>query len=267
MLDCFKILLDQNRTMLKNLHAAKKRVEKYSGKRLTCDSRNYGNYYRVIDIGANSPTPKYSGTIETPGIQSIISYNYLTRAIAQAETNIRYLQRAADNVKDIDPNRFRFTLPKAYQSIPDYIYKATGTPDVNAWLSKERTFSTSHPERKIFPTKAGWMVRSKSEGQIADRYYDAKVPFVYEELRKINGVIVAPDFTLLHPITYREIIHEHFGMMDDPEYFQKGFLYKLLLYISAGHVPGVDLIMTFETREQPLTTSTIDRIITHYFEA
>ena len=53
---------------------------------------------------------------------------------------------------------------------------------------------------------------------------------------------------------------EHFGMIDNPEYFQK-YMKKLEVYTQNEIYPGNQLIMTFETKEKPLTLEEIDKVI------
>ena len=51
--------------------------------------------------------------------------------------------------------------------------------------------------------------------------------------------------------------------MDDPGYLQDN-LAKIRAYERSGYFPGDNLILTFETKNLPLDTREIDRIINHY---
>ena len=59
------------------------------------------------------------------------------------------------------------------------------------------------------------------------------------------------------------VIWEHFGIIDDPAYFDN-MMKKIGLYISNGYLPGQNLIMTFESRTNPLTIDVVQEIITKY---
>ena len=52
--------------------------------------------------------------------------------------------------------------------------------------------------------------------------------------------------------------------MDDPAY-AKATSAKLGIYIANGIIPSIQLITTYETREHPLSTEEVEKIIEHYF--
>lgn len=54
-------------------------------------------------------------------------------------------------------------------------------------------------------------------------------------------------------------------MMDDPNYCRNACM-KIQTYASNKIIPMVHLIMTFETKEYPLTMDMIERIIEYYFQ-
>lgn len=122
-----------------------------------------------------------------------------------------------------------------------------------------------YPEQLIHKTASGKFVRSKSEAMIDLYLYNKRLPFRYECALQLGEATVYPDFTILHPQTGERYYWEHFGMMDEPSYYQKVFP-KLQLYTSYGIIPSINLITTFETRKHPLTTELIEKIIEYYFE-
>lgn len=114
------------------------------------------------------------------------------------------------------------------------------------WEREPFQQSTFMPEMKIYPTKKGDMVRSKSEVLFADLYSDLGIPYRYEEVITLHdGTIMTPDFTLWDKKRRRVIYHEHFGKMDDPLYRKKN-LKKIDDYRRNGIYSGKNLIMTFE---------------------
>lgn len=108
------------------------------------------------------------------------------------------------------------------------------------------------------------MVRSKSEALIAMSLYSHNIPFRYEAALQIGAGIIYPDFTIRHPASGKIIYWEHFGLMDDSSYRQRT-VSKLQFYISHGYIPNIHLITTYETRENPLGTDEIERIIAAQF--
>jgi hypothetical protein len=104
-------------------------------------------------------------------------------------------------------------------------------------------------------------VRSKSEIIIADLLDEYEIPFLYEKPVKFtNGTTVHPDFTILDAANKREIIWEHFGMMDDIEYRNNAFG-KIRLYESNGFYLGVNFIYTFETVKYPINSRSLRNML------
>ena len=110
----------------------------------------------------------------------------------------------------------------------------------------------------------GLRVRSKSEASIADKYEQYIVPVKYEKPLRLEGYGMAyPDFTALNVRMRTIYIHEHMGMMDDPEYADQN-VKKINAYQKNGYYPGKNLILTFETKGQPFDPRIMDGIIEKY---
>lgn len=113
-------------------------------------------------------------------------------------------------------------------------------------------------------TDNGELVRSKSEIIIANRLHHHNILYKYEfPLTLPNGITTHPDFTCLNINTRREIIWEHFGMMDDENYCNKT-LKKINDYAKAGYVLGDNFIATFESASVPINSHTIEASIKQY---
>jgi len=123
-----------------------------------------------------------------------------------------------------------------------------------------------HEESLRHEAIGGLMVRSKSEALIAFALDLARVPFHYEELLELDNKKIAPDFTILHPVTGERVYWEHFGMMDDAAYATEMFK-KLVLYGQNGIMPGKNLIYTVETNAEPLSIREIQGMISHFLLA
>ena len=61
----------------------------------------------------------------------------------------------------------------------------------------------------------------------------------------------------------KELMWEHQGMMDNPDYAVKA-VKKMQSYILNGVIPGIDLIVTSETRQTPLNVRIIKDFIKAY---
>ena len=94
--------------------------------------------------------------------------------------------------------------------------------------------------------------------------YTRKIPYRYECILHLGDSILYPDFTIMHPRTYKLYYWEHFGLMDNADYMQTAFS-KLQLYGSHGIIPSIQLITTYETKDHPLSSEDIEKIIEYYF--
>ena len=117
-------------------------------------------------------------------------------------------------------------------------------------------------------TAHGERVRSKSEIIIADALFRRGIPYRYEyphELllagaRNRKRIVVYPDFTCLNVRTHREIVWEHFGMIDVPEYCQN-MASKMEMYLQNGFCMGKNFVMTTETHDRPLNSMMVEAML------
>ena len=137
--------------------------------------------------------------------------------------------------------------------------------DLNDWMHASYEHNKNYPEQLTHQTGFGYAVRSKSELLIDYALHVNNIPFRYEAVLNLDGAIIYPDFTIKHPKTEKTIYWEHFGMMDDPVYYRKVFP-KLNLYVSNGIIPNINLITTYETKEEPLDTKQVNDMITIFLK-
>lgn len=132
------------------------------------------------------------------------------------------------------------------------------------WMYSSYKRNPNYPEHLIHNTVLNFPVRSKSESMITMVLHTYNIPFRYECKFVLGSQIVYPDFTIRHPQTGEWYYWEHLGKMDDPGYYKNKF--RLLeKYTVHGIIPSINLILTFETKEHPLTINVIQKIIEHYF--
>ena len=117
----------------------------------------------------------------------------------------------------------------------------------------------------VYISDKGERVRSKSELIIANALFHSKIPYRYEYPLHIKGSgDFYPDFLCLNPHTGREILWEHFGLMDNEDY-RNNAISKLAKYSEAGFVPGRNFIYTMETTKTPLNSRFVKHIIQENF--
>ncbi|MBO5070919.1 MAG: ATPase [Roseburia sp.] len=133
------------------------------------------------------------------------------------------------------------------------------------WMNSPYVRSEKYPEQLIHKTISGDYVRSKSEGIIAMVLYINRIPFRYECALQLGENIIFPDFTIRHPETGQIFYWEHFGMMDNTDYFKKAYA-RLEFYTSHGIVPSIQLLTTFETKEKPLDYESVEYVVKQYFQ-
>ena len=136
--------------------------------------------------------------------------------------------------------------------------------ELSQWMQEPYESNPFMPEHLIHKTSSGRLVRSKSEALIAQSLYIHQIPFRYECALSLGETTIFPDFTIRHPHTGKTYYWEHHGLMDDPKYRKNAFS-KQQLYADNGIFPTIQLITTYETREYPLGSDTIERIVQAYF--
>lgn len=142
--------------------------------------------------------------------------------------------------------------------------KGNWSPSVQEWLNSHRYSETQMIEPGKHRCKNGLMVRSKSEQLIVSMLEDYNIPFKYEEPLYLSNQLYFPDFTILNERTGEEYIWEHFGMMNNPDYFTHN-MKKINMYFNNGYIPFVNFITTFEVDNSGIDIMWIERIIKTFF--
>ncbi len=199
----------------------------------------------------------------------------IARALAQKDYRKKFLREAQYELTNLEI--FTSKLSKknadhAYQSLSKErqnlinSYIQTNEEYAKEWQTKKFKASNYEPEKKVFETRRGDKVRSKSEAIIADIIYELGIPYRYEQLVHLsNGEKKAPDFTLLK-VSTREVFYlEHFGMLDDEDYLNRN-LHKLDDYRNSGIYTGKNLIITYDTDKCPLDIPGIKKMLKEIFQ-
>ena len=134
-----------------------------------------------------------------------------------------------------------------------------------AWEAVPYQGKPFDPDAPEIYTERGERVRSKSEKMIADKLYRMGLHYRYECPHVIRGIgTVYSDFTILDLREREEVLHEHFGLMDQPEYL-KTALWKIDQYEKSGHFPGRQLLCSFESASHPIDLQSFEKMITDRF--
>lgn len=136
--------------------------------------------------------------------------------------------------------------------------------ELQDWMNEPYECNTKNQEHLVHKTSLGFCVRSKSEALIATFLHINQIPFRYECKVTLGKTWIYPDFLIRHPKTGEVYYWEHFGLMNDMKYCRQSAS-KLQLYSENGIIPTIHLITTYETKEKPLTTEMIQKIIDFYF--
>lgn len=153
--------------------------------------------------------------------------------------------------------------------LPEYaeLLLPFGNPEsqeLKEWMQAPYMRNPVCPEQLVHKTSSGILVRSKSEAIITMLLHMYQIPFRYECALQLGESTVFPDFTIRHPQTKQFYYWEHFGMMDNDSYSTKA-LSKLRLYIANEIFPSIQLITTYETKDQPLDSAFVEMLIKYYF--
>lgn len=195
------------------------------------------------------------------------------RALAQKEYYLKALRIVRREVRALEAVLRYCEMPKledvlgqVHEAKRPYIRPIVETDEAfrERWLGQKYQQNEYEPEQKIYTTERGDLVRSKSEGQQADYLYYHDYAYLYEKRLELKDggrtVYRYPDFTILDPVTRKEVFFEHFGMADEEGYLSKN-AEKLRLYMENGYVIGRDVIFTLETRDHPFTLDQFAQVL------
>lgn len=195
--------------------------------------------------------------------QALAQKDYDQKVLRSIESELHAIQSFLKTFPELPVESIYETLHPTRQALVTPIRE----PDaqyIQNWQAMEyqkKPFADDAPE--LYTTN-GERVRSKSEIIIADLLHRENIPYRYEYPIHLPGFgKVHPDFTVLNVTSRKEIYWEHLGMMDDPTYAEKA-LQKIAAYEQAGIFPGESLILTHETKQNPINQKLVLLMIRRY---
>ena len=214
-------------------------------------------------VNSDNAPPHYVSLSNIDIISPLAQKRYDIKALTTLKRQKEALKKC---IKEINKEEVLKELTSIYESFPAEL-KPMIKPhkDFNgeyARIWQNRVFQKSDiATGPKFKTKKGEFVRSKSEMIIANKLYDAGIPYHYEVPFYVKGKLFSrPDFYILNPRTKKEYLWEHFGRMGDAVYLEDT-LNKIEVYASKGFVLGDNFIASFEYNEHSLNFSYVDKIL------
>lgn len=240
------------------------RLEKAPEGSLVVSRNSQASFYRFYHVVAGRPGRVYLNKSHRKDISRLAQKEYDRKALHIAKKELA----AIDGVIaycDIDKVEDAITLCHAGKQ--SYISPVVESDDNHhqRWLAQPYVQKKKKEDDLLFPTEKGDLVQSKSESMQADYMFHHDYDYLYEKRVELydRGRLTYryPDFTILDPVTREEVIFEHFGMVDQEEYFRNSFIDKLRLYLENGYVIGDNLLFTFETQDHPFTIDQFVRVL------
>ena len=202
-------------------------------------------------------TRKYLPKKERQLAEELALKSYYLHVLPEKRNELKNIERYLKNTKPIKSDCFIQSTSNYYELLKPSL----NLPNLDC---AEYQKNTNHPEGLIVKTRKGEYVRSKSEAFIADTLFELKISYKYECAFHVNDITLYPDFTIIHPSTNKIFIWEHFGLMDNPSYVRNS-LGKIPLFISESYMPGNNLIITYESKNMPLSFTHVRNLISMYF--
>lgn len=137
---------------------------------------------------------------------------------------------------------------------------------IQNWLEERYEQGSFYVENLRYETEQGERVRSKSEVIIANILYQHRKDILYKYERPLEIEVegrsktIYPDFTILNVHTGKIVYWEHAGGMDDT-YYVNEFVKKMNGYVMNHLLPGRDVLVTYETQENPLDIAVVKKLV------
>lgn len=206
---------------------------------------------------------KYISTKNSKFIISLAQKDYDLRFLKHMKEQKNKLHRAMQLLKEIDFLKVYSGLSETRKKLVNS-HVLTDEQYVEQWEVVQYKGKDIADDIPVITTERGERVRSKTEKILADKFFSLGIPYRYEHPVALKGYgTVYPDFTLLNVRTRTEIYLEHFGMMDNPEYAKKA-IQKVETYAKNGIYIGKNLLVTFETLQNPLDMKMVEGMLKEF---
>lgn len=132
------------------------------------------------------------------------------------------------------------------------------------WLNQPFPNVKGRREHPVVITDQGKEVDSKAELVLSMQFDKRKVPFLQQvPIVLPSGRVIYADFKALNLRKRKEFVWEHLGMLGSEDYCRHS-LPRLNELIMNGYIPGVNLILTWESEECKLDLRVVNKLINTY---
>lgn len=257
--------LEKRRNQLQRMKKEKEKslINVLEGALRVCCHGNRVQYYRRMD--AKDFNGVYLKEKDLPVARKLAQKDYDKKVLQAAQKELNAIDKYLACYPKIQAEQVYEMLHPERRKLINPV-QMSDEEFVKQWQAVEykgKCFNDSVPE--IYTIREE-RVRSKSELIIADLLNKEGIPYRYEYPILLSGLgTVYPDFTVLNVRCRKELYWEHLGMMDDIEYVEKA-LQKITMYEENGIFPGESLILTYETRLNPISPKIIKLMISQYLK-
>ena len=197
-------------------------------------------------------------------VNALAQKSYDEKVLTASEKEVKAIRYFLRNLPKTPPEGLYSELPERRRKLIVPVW-TTDEDYIQEWQSVAYEGKNIPDDTPEHITDRGERVRSKSEVIIANLLYKNGIPYRYEYPLIMKGIgTIYPDFTVLNVRRRKEILWEHFGMMDDETYAENA-VKKEQMYIKHGFLPGDNLILTSETRNVPINVKVVKTIIDRLF--
>ncbi|MBQ9075642.1 MAG: hypothetical protein IJY32_06745 [Mogibacterium sp.] len=216
-------------------------------------------YYQRLPVKGYRKKERCYGIKKKPEIlYGLVRKRYITKALPVIERDLKAIDSALRWFRPADEDSVMENFTAKYPELADGIYRYI--PDVEEWKNAFRPMDDFHPENLKAVDLHGTRKRSNTELYIASRLDHYGLVYRHDCPTGIPGLYRYPDFQILRPRDLKKIYWEHFGMMDDLEYFID-YKRKMEEYEKFGIVPWDNLIITYGNSKSGIDGRMIESLI------
>ena len=218
-------------------------------------------YHQVFDQRTHQFSRTYISRKDVGLAGALAKKGYFLRIKPIIEKQLIALKRFSEEYRSREIDYEYDRLSEVRRALVNPIQRSTKSI-LERWKNEVYEPNNKYPENLRYETDNGELVRSKSELIIANALARENEHLLYKYERPImlmiNGAeqVFYPDFTVLNVRTGKISYWEHAGKMDDSSY-ANNFVSKMNFYQANAIIPGKNLLITYETRENPLSVQNV----------
>jgi hypothetical protein len=222
-------------------------------------NRNKTFYYERFPQKGNRKKERRVGiTLDSNRVHALVRKEYLLKAIALVEKDIRTIEMAIKHYANYDEESVMAKFLEKHPELGEGVYH--GKQSDEEWADNYVRQKGFYEEDLKHMSSDGVRMRSKNEVYIASRLDHFGIPYRYEAKVNHPDVSGVPDFTIKRPRDGKIIYWEHLGKTDNEEYLI-GNRRKFEEYKNAEIVPWDNLIITYDNAGGGIDAKIIDAMI------